>query len=182
MYETANCFLLLRFISCHKVRGPKDVRSITKWLIIFRYSVMLACWKTKPKDRPTFLELHKMLDDLLETSSPQKYLNLNLPIYKSEFKAFPKGKQHSRWDRMSMVPPSWQQWHYLGGVQLVAPATGFAEACLLLCHCFAENSSTKSVKWIMMFDNFAENRMRAIECHILHTFLLPIQPSSWRLG
>jgi hypothetical protein len=37
-----------------------------------------------------------MVDELLETSSPQKYLNLNLSIYKSEFKAFPKGKQHSR--------------------------------------------------------------------------------------
>ncbi|XP_033610373.1 tyrosine-protein kinase receptor torso isoform X2 [Cryptotermes secundus] len=59
------------------------------------YNIMLACWKTKPKDRPTFAELHKMLDELLEISSPQKYLNLNLSIYKSELKNFPKSKQHS---------------------------------------------------------------------------------------
>jgi hypothetical protein len=57
---------------------------------------MLACWRTKPKERPTFAELHQKLDGLLETSSPQKYLNLNLPIYNSEFNAFPERKEHSR--------------------------------------------------------------------------------------
>jgi hypothetical protein len=36
---------------------------------------MLACWAQKPKNRPTFTELHKKLDDLLEVSSPQQYLN-----------------------------------------------------------------------------------------------------------
>jgi len=36
---------------------------------------MLACWQANPKHRPTFTELHKKLDDLLEASSPQKYLN-----------------------------------------------------------------------------------------------------------
>ncbi|XP_069683137.1 tyrosine-protein kinase receptor torso-like [Periplaneta americana] len=53
------------------------------------YDIMLACWQAKPKDRPTFVELHKMLDDLLENSSPQKYLSLNVINYKSTLKAIP---------------------------------------------------------------------------------------------
>jgi len=81
---------------------------------------MLACWQTKPRDRPTFSELHKMLDDLLETSSPQKYLNLNLINYNSEFKTFSQDK-YSRWDRIgpSRLPrelPSWKQWNCCEGV------------------------------------------------------------------
>jgi hypothetical protein len=37
---------------------------------------MLACWEANPKLRPTFTELHKKLDDLLEASSPQEYLKV----------------------------------------------------------------------------------------------------------
>ncbi|GLH08284.1 Tyrosine-protein kinase receptor torso [Gryllus bimaculatus] len=42
------------------------------------YCIMLSCWKAKPKDRPTFTELRNKLDSLLETTSPQQYLNLNI--------------------------------------------------------------------------------------------------------
>jgi hypothetical protein len=37
---------------------------------------MLACWQANPKRRPTFTEIYKKLDDLLEASSPHEYLNL----------------------------------------------------------------------------------------------------------
>lgn len=42
------------------------------------YEVMLSCWRAKPKDRPTFTELRNKLDDILESSLPQQYLNLNI--------------------------------------------------------------------------------------------------------
>lgn len=35
---------------------------------------MLSCWMTSPKNRPTFTELYKSLDKLLENVS--QYLNL----------------------------------------------------------------------------------------------------------
>ncbi|PSN53900.1 Tyrosine-protein kinase receptor torso [Blattella germanica] len=60
------------------------------------YDIMLACWQAKPRDRPTFTELRKMLDNLLETSSPQKYLNLNLINFKSEIKPFSRKGNQSR--------------------------------------------------------------------------------------
>jgi hypothetical protein len=37
---------------------------------------MLACWEANPKRRPTFTELYKKLDDMLEASSPQEYLKI----------------------------------------------------------------------------------------------------------
>ncbi|XP_068083547.1 tyrosine-protein kinase receptor torso-like isoform X2 [Anabrus simplex] len=47
------------------------------------YQIMLSCWKAKPRDRPTFSELCNKLDELLESSTPQQYLNLNLMILDS---------------------------------------------------------------------------------------------------
>ncbi|RZF38977.1 hypothetical protein LSTR_LSTR003720 [Laodelphax striatellus] len=44
------------------------------------YDIMLACWNTKPKERPTFSQLVQKIDELLEQVSPQKYLNLNIDL------------------------------------------------------------------------------------------------------
>lgn len=64
--------------------------------IIFRYNIMFACWKAEPWQRPTFVELHKMLDDLLENSCPQKYLNLDVIDYMSELTFYQQEEQQSR--------------------------------------------------------------------------------------
>ncbi|KDR17781.1 Fibroblast growth factor receptor 3 [Zootermopsis nevadensis] len=60
------------------------------------YNIMFACWKAEPWQRPTFVELHKMLDDLLENSCPQKYLNLDVIDYMSELTFYQQEEQQSR--------------------------------------------------------------------------------------
>lgn len=42
------------------------------------YDVMLSCWRTNPRDRPTFAELHARLDELLEGASANHYLPLEV--------------------------------------------------------------------------------------------------------
>ncbi|XP_046752582.1 tyrosine-protein kinase receptor torso-like [Diprion similis] len=41
------------------------------------YNVMLSCWQTKPKDRPTFEALRQELDKLLCVAAENEYLDLN---------------------------------------------------------------------------------------------------------
>ncbi|XP_046616724.1 tyrosine-protein kinase receptor torso-like isoform X1 [Neodiprion virginianus] len=41
------------------------------------YNVMLSCWQTKPKDRPTFTALRQELDKLLSVAAENEYLDLN---------------------------------------------------------------------------------------------------------
>ncbi|XP_017778109.1 PREDICTED: tyrosine-protein kinase receptor torso-like isoform X1 [Nicrophorus vespilloides] len=43
------------------------------------YSLMTNCWHANPNNRPTFGEIHKYLDKILETSND--YLNLDVSIY-----------------------------------------------------------------------------------------------------
>lgn len=48
---------------------------------------MLSCWKARPKERPTFMELRKSLDSLLESMTMSQYLNLDL-VSSTEFASF----------------------------------------------------------------------------------------------
>ncbi|XP_012285404.1 tyrosine-protein kinase receptor torso isoform X1 [Orussus abietinus] len=41
------------------------------------YNMMLACWRSRPKDRPTFTELKQSLEKMLHTSVENSYLNVN---------------------------------------------------------------------------------------------------------
>ncbi len=46
--------------------------------ITCRYDIMLACWAARPKDRPTFTEIRKMLDALLDTGEYTSLLSLSV--------------------------------------------------------------------------------------------------------
>lgn len=39
---------------------------------------MVSCWRVRAKDRPTFSELRKSLDELLESITNSKYLDLDV--------------------------------------------------------------------------------------------------------
>lgn len=41
------------------------------------YNIMYSCWHLRPQSRPTFTELRKNLDTLLNSCTDSKYLNLN---------------------------------------------------------------------------------------------------------
>ncbi|KAL3613153.1 hypothetical protein CASFOL_043000 [Castilleja foliolosa] len=42
------------------------------------YDVMLSCWSAKPRNRPTFSELHEKIDELLNRACAGEYLSLEL--------------------------------------------------------------------------------------------------------
>lgn len=47
---------------------------------MFRYNIMLDCWKMNPMTRPSFIELSERLGDLLQdgSKSVRKYLIYNI--------------------------------------------------------------------------------------------------------
>ncbi|XP_063626390.1 tyrosine-protein kinase receptor torso-like [Cydia splendana] len=44
------------------------------------YDLMLACWQARPRDRPTFTELHSELDAMLHCACAEQYLALDLDM------------------------------------------------------------------------------------------------------
>ncbi|XP_026320711.1 tyrosine-protein kinase receptor torso-like [Hyposmocoma kahamanoa] len=42
------------------------------------YDIMMSCWRSRPRDRPTFSELHRKLDELLNSACADEYLSLEL--------------------------------------------------------------------------------------------------------
>ncbi|KAJ2948369.1 hypothetical protein O0L34_g7607 [Tuta absoluta] len=42
------------------------------------YDLMLSCWSAKPRDRPTFSDLHEKIDELLNRACADDYLSLEL--------------------------------------------------------------------------------------------------------
>ena len=44
--------------------------------------VMMDCWKTDPKERPTFRQLQEMIHDHIESSVSSDYWSLNFPYAK----------------------------------------------------------------------------------------------------
>lgn len=44
--------------------------------------IMANCWKTEPKERPTFRQLEEMINSHMESSVSCHYLNLSLPYGK----------------------------------------------------------------------------------------------------
>ena len=49
--------------------------------VLFRYDIMLECWQEKPKDRPTFKELHSKLHSILyETTVRINYKQKTLEL------------------------------------------------------------------------------------------------------
>lgn len=45
---------------------------------ISRHDIMLCCWRAHPRERPTFAELHRRLDELLNCACADEYLCLEL--------------------------------------------------------------------------------------------------------
>lgn len=43
---------------------------------------MTACWRTRPKDRPMFIEIRQQLDKLLSGICSHTYLSLDVIDYK----------------------------------------------------------------------------------------------------
>ena len=48
--------------------------------------MMSNCWKMKPKERPTFSQLQKMIGDYLEPLAESDYLTVDIPHENSEEK------------------------------------------------------------------------------------------------
>ncbi|XP_049876819.1 tyrosine-protein kinase receptor torso-like [Pectinophora gossypiella] len=42
------------------------------------YDLMMSCWRARPRERPTFAELHHKLDELLNNACADEYLSLEL--------------------------------------------------------------------------------------------------------
>lgn len=43
----------------------------------YRYNIMLACWNSSPRSRPTFTELKHDLNALMSSNNKHDYLNMN---------------------------------------------------------------------------------------------------------
>ncbi|XP_075981542.1 tyrosine-protein kinase receptor torso-like [Anticarsia gemmatalis] len=54
-------------------RMPKPANCIPQL-----YDIMLSCWRSHPRERPTFAELHARLDELLNSASAHHYLSLEI--------------------------------------------------------------------------------------------------------
>ncbi|KAJ8718078.1 hypothetical protein PYW07_006008 [Mythimna separata] len=61
------------------------------------YDIMLSCWRTHPRDRPTFAELHQRLDELLNSACANQYLSLEIDADDA-----PPTPKHHRYLKMLM--------------------------------------------------------------------------------
>nr|BAS29645.2 Torso [Mamestra brassicae] len=61
------------------------------------YDLMLSCWRTHPRERPTFAELHQRLDELLNSACANQYLSLELDADDA-----PPTPKHHRYIKMLM--------------------------------------------------------------------------------
>jgi hypothetical protein len=48
----------------------------------FLGEIMTNCWKTEPKERPTFGQIEEVISKHMESSVSSHYLNLNAPYVK----------------------------------------------------------------------------------------------------
>lgn len=65
-----------------------------------RYNMMLSCWQTKPKDRPTFTTLREELDKLICVATGDDYL---VPVSVSESMLGKDEDESENWN--SVCPP-----------------------------------------------------------------------------
>ncbi|XP_050550733.1 tyrosine-protein kinase receptor torso isoform X2 [Spodoptera frugiperda] len=61
------------------------------------YDIMLSCWRTHPRDRPTFADLHQRLDELLNSACANQYLSLEIDADDA-----PPTPKHHRYIKMLM--------------------------------------------------------------------------------
>ncbi|KAF9422319.1 hypothetical protein HW555_001909 [Spodoptera exigua] len=61
------------------------------------YDIMLSCWRTHPRDRPTFADLHHRLDELLNSACANQYLSLEIDADDA-----PPTPKHHRYIKMLM--------------------------------------------------------------------------------
>lgn len=58
---------------------------------LFRYDIMLSCWRVNPETRPMFNELERSLFKLLDTNVAEYYVRLNEPYVKANVEKFEHG-------------------------------------------------------------------------------------------
>ncbi|CAH0590074.1 unnamed protein product [Chrysodeixis includens] len=81
------------------------------------YDIMLSCWRTAPRERPTFAALHQRLDELLNSACADHYLSLEIdaddapptPKHYRYIKMFIRGKRNwgrgENYERPLKAPP-----------------------------------------------------------------------------